>query len=118
LEDINSINSHNNSNNNSTNNSTNNINSISGNSNNLNNSGDGSAKNLNEARKSPVRMRKATALKKGNVVGTPDYLSPEILLGTGHGRFFICILIDMEYINHFLFSRGTCGLVGTGSDLI
>ncbi|EGG20039.1 protein serine/threonine kinase [Cavenderia fasciculata] len=38
----------------------------------------------------PVSLRKSTLLRKKHtppkkVVGTPDYLSPEILLGTGHG---------------------------------
>lgn len=41
--------------------------------------------NLN-SRKSPVPARsRRNTMKK--VVGTPDYLSPEILLGTGHGKY-------------------------------
>jgi serine/threonine protein kinase len=28
--------------------------------------------------------------QKQSVVGTPDYLAPEILLGMGHGLQFIC----------------------------
>jgi hypothetical protein len=60
--------------------------------------GEGSKTNSNNninfiSRKSPVpRTRRANTTKK--VVGTPDYLSPEILLGTGHGTFLsLCSLI-------------------------
>lgn len=48
----------------------------------------GSLKSLSDLRKSPVKTRRATVTKKSKVVGTPDYLSPEILLGTGHGMSY------------------------------
>lgn len=31
--------------------------------------------------------------KKRSAVGTPDYLAPEILLGTGHGWYNLCNII-------------------------
>jgi len=39
--------------------------------------------------------------KKRSAVGTPDYLAPEILLGTGHGSYSP---IYMFKVVHFLFS--------------
>lgn len=33
--------------------------------------------------------------KKRSAVGTPDYLAPEILLGTGHGLYDVLLSMDL-----------------------
>lgn len=33
--------------------------------------------------------------KKRSAVGTPDYLAPEILLGTGHGSYSFFLLMEL-----------------------
>ncbi|KAF2078166.1 hypothetical protein CYY_000550 [Polysphondylium violaceum] len=79
--------------NNNNNNNSNNGNSLNSSGNNISNSNDSDKQNtsLNTSGTfSPYPPRKSTLktpIKKPvkKVVGTPDYLSPEILLGTGHG---------------------------------
>ena len=40
--------------------------------------------------KTDAQSMKREQRRKQSVVGTPDYLAPEILLGMGHGLEFIC----------------------------
>jgi serine/threonine protein kinase len=51
-----------------------------------------SSNNSINFRKSPIPTRTKRANSTKKVVGTPDYLSPEILLGTGHGTYNANIL--------------------------
>lgn len=40
----------------------------------------------------PISEHQKERRKKRSAVGTPDYLAPEILLGTGHGWYNITFL--------------------------
>jgi serine/threonine protein kinase len=56
------------------------------------------------------------------VVGTPDYLAPEVLLGLGHGKccnnydFMLGMMGGLLMM--FLLCRFYCGLVGFRSDFV
>ena len=47
--------------------------------------------------------------KKRSAVGTPDYLAPEILLGTGHGLYYPYILLNIcRTIRHNIINLLSC----------
>lgn len=49
------------------------------------------------------RLNQQERRKKRSAVGTPDYLAPEILLGTGHGLYDLCKYLVKSYnLNCFL----------------
>ena len=44
--------------------------------------------------------------KKRSAVGTPDYLAPEILLGTGHGLYSLSFDASILFFSWLDFSHG------------